>query len=102
MHCRMFNSVPGLYSLDAGSMFPKVMTIKMSPDIPKCPQLQDSSEEESHPHKSLNFDIAETQQCSNPTGSCNSEIAYLKQSVTNHQLRLKNNDPYSKTFSGQK
>lgn len=76
MHCRMFNNIPGLHLLDVSNTFPKVMTIKMSPDIANvprgekgvcpiypqvllCPYSKQDNEEEFHPHKPLNFDIVE-------------------------------------------
>lgn len=47
MHCRMFISFPGLYSLDADNMSP-VMITKRSLDIFKC-----HSKEQNHSHLSL-------------------------------------------------
>lgn len=78
MHCKMFNNISGLHPLDVSNTFPKVMTIKMSPDIAKvprgekgvcgqiypqlllCPYSKQDKAEEFHPLKPLNFDMVET------------------------------------------
>lgn len=38
VHCKMFSNISGLHPLDVSSTFPKVMTIKMSPDIANVPR----------------------------------------------------------------
>lgn len=74
------------------------------PQLLLCPYSKQDKAEEFYPLKPLNFDMVETWQVTglNPISSYNPEIADLKQTVTFHQLRLKNNDPWNKTFSGQK
>ena len=37
MPCRMFESIPGLYLLDARALSPQVVTTQKSPDIVKYP-----------------------------------------------------------------
>lgn len=36
MPCRMFRSIPGLYSLNAGSTY-QLLKPELSPDMAKCP-----------------------------------------------------------------
>lgn len=70
VHHRLFNT-SGLNPLDASSTVPKVMTTKLSPGgegyvwpnsppVAVCPYSRQDSEEDSCPHKSLNFDMVET------------------------------------------